>query len=234
MCFATGESSGWLTQADVTKPHVFQSAKLRFQNREVLKELVSFLNCHGQDFSDGFALKANLKCLPIVPFAMAYFAGYCDIGQELHFDLNISLSTARLTASSLHVKRKASGFVAACSSFGSGGEQLSNASESSGIRRRIRSRSAPNGRLIDIHYFIDMLNAQNFIEIAWLLFRSIENLGQLLVQDFINESALAATGDAGYADECPQRDLDIDVLEVILTGSFDDEFIPGTSAPFFG
>ena len=58
-----------------------------------------------------------------------------------------------------------------------------------------------------------------------LLARAVELAGELAVQDLGHERALARARHAGHGDEPPERERDVDVLEVVGPGAADDELL---------
>ena len=57
----------------------------------------------------------------------------------------------------------------------------------------------------------------------WPLLGPVEKAGQSFVQDFVNERAFAAARNAGDANKLPQWYLDIDVFQVVLSGTQDHQ-----------
>ena len=53
--------------------------------------------------------------------------------------------------------------------------------------------------------------------------RPVELLGELLIEDLVDEGGLAGTGDAGDADEEAEGDLDVLALEVVVARAADRE-----------
>ena len=47
----------------------------------------------------------------------------------------------------------------------------------------------------------------------------VQPVGERLEDDLVDERRLAGAGDAGHADELPDRELDVDVLQVVLRGA---------------
>ena len=68
-----------------------------------------------------------------------------------------------------------------------------------------------------------MLEAGYAVAVAGAVAGAVEDLGGLLVEDVVDQGALAGAGDAGDADELPQGDADVDVLEVVLAGALDGQ-----------
>src|SRR5262249_5588243 len=104
---------------------------------------------------------------------------------------------------------------------------------------RIRTRRAADRRLIDVDHLVDMVDAGDVLVLAdlpggaFVLFVAVlmlvigrlwpatgqEFLLEALFEDVIDERGLARAADAADADEQAERDLDIDVLEVVVAGA---------------
>jgi hypothetical protein len=61
-----------------------------------------------------------------------------------------------------------------------------------------------------------VLNAQDVIVVAGLSVRAVQLLGEFTMQDIIDKGAFSRSGDPGNAREDPERDLNVDVLEVVM------------------
>jgi hypothetical protein len=68
---------------------------------------------------------------------MANFAGYIDIGEKIHLDLNRAVALAVLAAATLHVEAEASRFPTAGLRFGETREELAYRCEDADIGGRI-------------------------------------------------------------------------------------------------
>ena len=58
---------------------------------------------------------------------------------------------------------------------------------------------------------------------AWLDARAVEPVGERLEDDLVHERRLAGPRDARDADELADRELDVEILEVVLCGAADEE-----------
>ena len=70
----------------------------------MVKELQRLLHRHVQHLIDILPLIVNLQRLAVVPLAMADLAGYIDIRQEVHLNLDDAVPAAGLAASALDIE----------------------------------------------------------------------------------------------------------------------------------
>src|SRR5690349_4600139 len=129
---------------DITKTDVVQRVELLIDARLVLEKCECILDCEIENVSDRQSAKAHLECLAVVSLALAHVARDVDVGKKMHLDFHESIAFTCFAASALHVERKTTGTISANFCFGHFSEQLADWSEQSGVRRRIRSRCAPN------------------------------------------------------------------------------------------
>ena len=55
---------------------------------------------------------------------------------------------------------------------------------------------------------------------------AVQIAAQGLDEDVVDQRAFARAGNAGDADEQAERDLDVDVLQIVVRGAADDERLP--------
>ncbi len=165
-----------------------------------------------QHFGDVLAAEQDLQRLAVVALPFADLAGHRDVRQELHLDLDVALTLARLAAAALDVEREPPRLIAAQSRLRHRGEELPDRREHAGVGRRVGARRPADGRLVDVDHLVEVLEAGERIVLAGALAGVVEHLGGALVQDLGDQRALAGAGDAGDADELAQRDVDVDVL----------------------
>ncbi|MBA7564566.1 hypothetical protein ES708_06229 [subsurface metagenome] len=191
----------------------------------MLKESQRLLHRHIQHLGDVLALEPDLQSLAVIALALANLAGDGDIGQELHLNLYIPLPPAGFATPALNVKGEAPRGVAPHPGLGHGGEKLADRSESACIGSRVAAGGTPDRRLVDIDHLVYVLNTDDIIALPRPLPRAVKELRQLLIKDIVDEGALAATGNAGDADEFAQRYMYVDILQVILPRPLDDELL---------
>ena len=88
--------------------------------------------------------------------------------------------------------------------------------EEVGVRRRVRARRAADRPLVDLDHLVEHVDPFDARVRARLDARAVEPVRERLEDDLVHERRLAGAGDAGHADELPDRELDVDVLEVVL------------------
>jgi len=147
---------------------------------------------------------------------VADIARHVDVRQELHADQQLALPLAVLAAPALDVEAEAPRRVAAHLALRHLGIQRPDPVEHLGVRGRIAAGRPPDGTLVDVDNLVDLLQTLDGVVVAGPLPATVQHLGQPLVQDLHHQRALAAATDAGHTDELPQRDIDIDVLKVVL------------------
>ena len=118
-------------------------------------------------------------------------------GQEIHFDAALAVALAGFAAAAFHIEAETAGLVAALARFGQHGVELANGRENTGVGGGIRARRAADGRLIDLHDFIDVLDAGDGAMRAGLFHRAIELRGESAVQNIVHERGFSGAGDAG-------------------------------------
>ena len=92
-----------------------------------------------------------------------------------------------------------------------------------GVGRRIGARRPADGLLVHGHDLVEAVDALDPLVGADGLTGLVELVLQGLVEDVVDERALARAGDAGHGRHGRERDADVDRLEVVLAGLADDE-----------
>lgn len=125
-----------------------------------------FLDCHIQDIVDTFVFVFHFQRFSVITFTLAHFTWNIDICQEMHLDLDDSVTAARLTASALDVKTETSFLVTSCLRICSRGKKISNLVKNACIRCRIGPRCTSDRRLIDIDDLIKLVKSLDFLMFA--------------------------------------------------------------------
>ena len=219
MGFATGQGGGGLAQPDVAKAHVAHGLQLGLDAREVVEQLQGLLHGHVQHLGDGAVAELDFQRLAVVASSAADLAGDGDVGEELHLNLGVAVALTCLAAPALDVEGEATWSVAPDAGFRERGEQLADGCEGPGVGRGIAAGCAPDGRLVDVDYLVDLVQAGDGVVSAGAVLGSGHVLGQALVQHLVHQAALAGAGYAGNAGEHPQGHGDVDSLEVILASA---------------
>ena len=83
-------------------------------NRRLIREEIQrFRNRHIENFGDVLSFESDLQSVSVVPIAFAHFTRHIHIGQEVHFNLDSAIATARFTPTALHVKTETTRLIAA-------------------------------------------------------------------------------------------------------------------------
>ena len=185
------------------------------------EELERLLDRHLEHVGDRLALEADLERLAVVALAVALLARHVHVGQEVHLDLDLPVAAAHLAAPALDVEREAPRLVAARPRLLGLGEQLADLVEQPDVRGRVRARRAADRRLVDRDDLVELVEAVDPPVRARPLPRPVQPVGDRLVEHLVDERRLARARHAGDAAEHAERDLDVDVLQVVLRGALD-------------
>src|SRR6185437_10015828 len=141
-----------------------------------------------------------LQRLPVVALAFADVAGYVDVGEKVHLDLDDTITLTRLASSTLDVEAEAAGIVASRPRFGDGCEELPNRRKKVGVRRRVGARRAADRRLVDVDHVFDVLEPLD--PLAWCCIgcsQAAVDLGGRVTEERVDDqSGLPGAGDAGH------------------------------------
>src|SRR5579883_3488857 len=176
------------------------------------------------------ALELHLQGFAVVAAAAADVAGDVDIGQEVHFDTLEAVPLARLAAATLHVEAEAAGLAR----FGQHGIEIADRREETGVGGGVGARGAADRSLVDADDFVDLVDAFDRIVRARLLARAVDFAGQRAVENFVDQRRFAAAGNAGDDGKQPERDSDLDVLEIVLARAADHKLLAVGLAPYCG
>ena len=183
------------------------------------EELERLLDRHLEHVGDRLALEPHLERLAVVALALARLARHVDVGQEVHLDLDQAVALARLAAAALDVEREAPRLVAAHLRVGRQRVQLADVREEIRVRRRVRARRAADRALVDLDHLVERVDPFDALVRAGPDARLREPVRERLVDDLVDERRLAGAGDAGDGDELADREVDVDVLQVVLGGA---------------
>ena len=121
------------------------------------------------------------------------------------------------------LNEKRPGLEAARFGLGHHREQIADEREEARVGRRIRSRRPADRRLIDLDHLVDELDALDPIVRAGLVAGPVERARQRAIEDVVDERRLARPADAGDGRQHAERNLDVDVLQVVLARAADDD-----------
>ena len=197
----------------------------------ILEELQRFGNVHVKHIENALSLELDLEGLAVVAAPVADFARNVYVRKEVHLDLDDAVAAAGLAASALHIEAEPALAIASDLRLGKVREQIAYMSEHTGIRRRVRSRRPSDRRLVDVDDLVYILDARDGLVLSGFLLRSVDLLAQPLVEDLVDQAALARSRNARHADELAERYRDVDAFEVVLGRALDHDLLAVPFSP---
>ena len=213
---APGQLRGGLSQADIPQSHVVERLNLPGDGRHVLKEFQRVLHGHIQHVVDALALILHIQGLPVIALAAADLAGHVHVRQEMHLDLDNTVAAARLAASALDVEAETALAVTLGLGVRGGGEQVPDQVEHARVGGRVGPGGAPDGGLVDGDDLVQLFHALDALVPAGNGSGPVQLPGQGLVENLVNQRTLAGAGNAGDAGHHAQREVHVNVLQVVL------------------
>src|SRR5262249_34611579 len=156
---------------------------------------------------------------------------------KIHLQSIGAIALAGLAASARLVEAEAARLVAAHLRLGQLREQRADLVEDLDVRRWVRARRAANRRLIDVDDLVELLGPQDAvvcpdrvlgqilcpIAVLWLVSAVADAVALLepLLQDVIDQRGFARSADSRNANEQAEREVDIDVLQVMVASALD-------------
>src|SRR3984893_2553041 len=147
--FAARERGRRLAEMNVVQPDVAQGLELLTNRRHRAHKIDRVEHGQVEHLGDVLALVLDLQRVAVVALAAAYFAGYVDVGQEVHLDADDAVALAGLAAPALDVEGEPPRAIAAHPCLGELREKLADVGEEPGIGRGAGARRAPDRALID-------------------------------------------------------------------------------------
>ena len=148
----------------------------------------------------------------------------------MHLNLQKAVAGAGLAPAAARIERKAPRPVAARLGVLRGGEEIADFVEKPRVRRRVRARRAPDGALVDADDLVEVLQPLDAAKAPRVRLHAVELDAELFIENLVDERGLAAAGDARDAGERPERDGDVDVLEVVLPRAAYGQELPVSGA----
>ncbi len=182
----------------------------------LLTHYEDFLHCHVQHVGDGLFLIFDFQRLPVVTCTLADLAGDVDIRQEVHLDLEDTVALAGLAAASPDVKAEPARAIAPHLGVLCLRKDGADVVEDAGIGGRVGAGCPADGLLVDADDLIHKFEALYPIASACAGTCAVQLTGQRLIQDLIDEARFARAGDARHADKLSQRELHINIPQVVL------------------
>ena len=105
----------------------------------------------------------------------------------MHLYLDDAVSRAGLAAAALDVKAESTLLVAAHLCLGKSCKKVTDRIEHAGIGGWVRTRSLADGALVDVDYFIYILQSVYPVVITRLLLEAVGHVGRAFIEDLVYE-----------------------------------------------
>ena len=227
--FAAGKGAGGLSEREVAESDFLHGGEFVGHGGHGAEKRQGFVDGHVQHIGDVFAFVGDLEGLAVVAATVADVAGDEDVGEEMHFDFERAVALAMFAASAFDVEAEASGVVAADTGGGDLREKFADGAEGTGVGGGIGARGASDGRLVDHDEAVDLSGTEDGVVRAGCFLGAVEVAGQGGAEDVVDEGGFAAAGNTGDADEAAEREMGVDVLQVVFAGPGDAEPAVGGS-----
>ncbi len=232
LAFSSGEGHGRLPEPDISKADIHHGLELLGNGRDILEEFVCLADWHFQHIVDVLSLVFDGQGVLLVAAAAAGRADGVDRRQEVHFyDLDAG-SLAFLAAAVLDIEGEAAGCEAP--HFGVRGlfEEGADVVEHAGECGRVAPRSASDRALVDFYQLVDVGDALD----AGVRERAQPGVVELVFehrhQGLVDEGGFAAAAHAADAYEAAQRDVYVNVFQVVALGATDADGALASAAAF--
>ena len=153
------------------------------------------------------------------------FARHLDVGQEIHLDGLVTIAATCLAATALHVEREAAGLVAADLGLGQVDEERADIGEDARVGGGIGARRAADGALVDVDHLVDIFQPLDAVVGHGALQRVVEVVREDGLERLVDERGLAGAGDSRDENQLSQRELHVDVLEVVARAASQSDFV---------
>ena len=231
---AAGEEARRLAEAQVAEADILQRLQRTgdlLMLRETAKKLDGLGHRHFQHVVDGLALEQHAQHVGLEAFAAAGGADERDVAEELHLDALVAKPGAALAAAVVRVE--AEGRRAEPRTLGRGrlAEQVADVVPRAEVDDRGRAGRLARGRLVHHDDFADVFDPGELADRPRVLVHRLAALAQqVAVEQAVDERGLARPGDAGHAGEESQREVGVDLADVVQRGAAQAEEAPRLAA----
>ena len=150
-----------LTKFDVTQSDFLQDLNLAKYRGLIGKELNRLIDSHIQNIRDALASEPDFERLSVIALSSTLLARHEDVGQEVHLDGAVTIAATSFTTTSFHVEGESSRLVTSDSCLRKFHEKLADVSKDVCISCWIRARCAAKRTLVNVYYFVDVLQSLN-------------------------------------------------------------------------
>ena len=166
------------------------------------------------------ALDMHFEDFGPVALAVAVGTAQIDIGQELHLDMLEARAAAGRAAAIAAVEAELRRRVAALARQRRHREQLADAVPGADIAGRVGARGLADRRLVDENDIAQVVRAHQAVECARGIGGLAEVAQQRRGQHVLDQRGLARAADARDGDQALQREVEIEMLQVVFACAF--------------
>ena len=207
-----------LPQREIVEPHRAQRGEYRPDLGNVLEQFVRLANRHLEHIGNRPPAVTDRQGVGVEPLPPALVALDPDIGQKVHLDLLLAVPLARFAPPAGPIETESPFAKAADLRLGERGIDLADQVEHPGVGRRIGRGRAPQGLLVHLDELVDLLEPTQFPVLARGLAAEVEVPRHGGRQRSLDQRTFPRTTHASDAHERPQRNAEIDPLQVVMRG----------------
>src|SRR5690606_856598 len=137
---SAAQSGAGLSQPQIAEAHIDQRLQISLNSGKRVEEGARLVDVHVEDVRYVLLLLVDLERFTVVATAVALFAVYIDVRQEVHLDLADPVPSAGLAPSSFHIEGEAALVIPPDSGLRQLGEKEPNLIEHLCIGTRIGAR----------------------------------------------------------------------------------------------
>ena len=230
---AARKSGGGLTQLYISQAHLLKGAYLVIYLRHVLEEFACLVNRHFQHVVNALALVLDFQRFAVVTPAAAHLAGDVHVGEEVHFYLYNAVAAAVFASAARNVEGKSARRVTARLCVRKFGKKFPYGGENARVSGGVGARSPAYRALVDGDHLIQIFYTRDVLALHIHRARAVEFSGEGGLKYLADERALAAAGNARYRHEFAERDLHVDIFQIILSRALNGDEL-AVALPAFG
>ena len=228
---AARERGRRLAEMEIVESHITERLEFPRDVGGVLKQLQRFADLHVQEVRNALALPANFQRVFREPGSAADVARHPHVGQKIHVEPDRAVALAGFTAAARHIETEAARLPAPLLGLGEHREEVADVVPDLHIGCRIAPRRAADRRLVDHDHLVEGVGPLDRVKVAGRRHLAAEESPQFRLQHVADERTFSTSRHTGHADQKPQRDVDVDALEVVVPHAFEPQRLITGLAP---
>ena len=221
--FAARQRRRRLSQRQIAKAEAIQHVDLPRQRRFGCEKGHALLDRHVQHVVDRLAADGDLERFGVESSALAGAARHLDVRHEVQLGRDDPLALTLFAPAAFDVEAESPGFVVALDRQRRVGKEVADGVVEADVSCRIRPAVSSDRRLIDADHLVHVLDAVDAIVLARQRAGVFELLPERLVENVVDERALAGSRGAGDCHQLAERDGHVDALQVVLARATHDD-----------